>query len=119
MASGADFIDVAKQYDQSGLAPLAEKWILCEGEQLRRDLEEIAFGLPVGGVSVPLELEAGVYLLHVKALTKTRGAPLDAIRPQIMDAYYAARFEEEMASWFESAKSRAANTIHLDTKPIE
>ena len=71
------------------------------------------------GVSEPLELADGVYLLYVKSQGKTRGPPLDAIRPQIMDAYYAARFEEEMASWFESAKSRAAITIHLDTKATE
>ena len=119
LASGADFIDVAKQYDQSGLASTGGKMGSFAKGQLRKDLEEIAFGLPVGGVSVPLELEAGIYLLHVKALRKQEAPPLDAIRPQIMDAYYAARFEEEMASWFESAKSRAAITIHLDTKPTE
>ena len=119
LANGVDFVSVAKQYDQSGLASTGGKMGTFARGQLRKDLEEIAFGLPVGGVSVPLELEAGIYLLHVKSLRKQEAPPLEAIRPQIMDAYYASRFEEEMASWFESAKSRAAITIHLDTKPTE
>ena len=63
LASGADFIDVAKQYDQSGLASSGGKNEPIRKRATAKDLEEIAFGLPVGGVSVPLELEAGIYLL--------------------------------------------------------
>lgn len=119
LKQGVDFVDVARQYDQSGLAQSGGKMGTFAEGQLRKDLGEIAFGLPVGGVSVPLELETGIYLLHVKAQRKQEAPPLESIRPQIMDAYYASRFEEEMASWFEAAKSRAAITIHLDKRDSE
>jgi peptidyl-prolyl cis-trans isomerase SurA len=116
---GVNFIEIAKQYDQSGLAQSGGKMGTFAKGQLRPDLEKIAFSLEVGGVSSPFELESGVYILHVKALRKQDAPPLESIRPQLMDAYYAGRFEEEMATWFEAAKSRAAITIHLDTQSPE
>jgi len=116
---GASFLEVAKQYDQSGLAQSGGQMGTFARGQLRKDLENIAFAIPVGGVSAPLELETGVYLLFVKEQRKQDAPPLDALRPQLMDAYYASRFEEEMASWFEATKSRAAITIHLEESSSE
>lgn len=82
--------------------------------QLRKDLEELAFSISVGGISEPLEMGNGVYILFVKEQRKQEAPPLETVRPQLTDAYYASRFEEEMASWFEATKSRAAIKIHLD-----
>ena len=116
---GISFLEVAKKYDQSGLAQSGGKMGTFTRGQLRKDLENVAFGIPVGGVSTPLELESGVYLLFVKEQRKQEAPALDDLRPQLMDAYYASRFEEEMASWFEASKSRAAITIHLEESPSE
>ena len=116
---GTSFLEVAKQYDQSGLAQSGGQMGTFARGQLRKDLENIAFGIPVGGVSAPLELETGVYLLFVKEKRKQEAPSLDELRPQLMDAYYASRFEEEMESWFEASKSRAAITIQLKESPSE
>lgn len=114
LEQGVPFWEVAKQYDQSGLAQSGGKMGTFARGQLRKDLEELAFSIPVGGISEPLEMGNGVYILFVKEQRKQEAPPLETLRPQLTDAYYASRFEEEMASWFEATKSRAAIKIHLE-----
>ena len=56
LAGGADFNQLAQQYDQSGLAQIGGKMGTFAKGQLRKEFDEIAFSLPVGGVSEPLSL---------------------------------------------------------------
>lgn len=115
---GMSFADVAKQYDQSGLAQSGGKMGTFGKGQLRKDIDAVAFGMQVGEVKT-IDVGTGVYLLFVKEQRKQEAPPLESLRPQLMDAYYASRFEEEMETWYESTKSRAAITIQLEDVPSD
>jgi len=115
---GMPFADVAKQYDQSGLAQSGGKMGTFGKGQLRQDIDAVAFGMQVGEVKT-IDVGTGVYLLFVKEQRKQEAPPLESLRPQLMDAYYASRFEEEMETWYESTKSRAAITIQLEDVPSD
>lgn len=113
-AAGTSFQVLAKRYDQSGLAGVSGSMGAFAKGQLRADLERIAFGLKDGSMSDPLQVGNGVYLLYVDGRRKQTPPSFEEVKPQLMDAYYAQRFEQEMDIWYETAKSRAAISVHLE-----
>jgi parvulin-like peptidyl-prolyl isomerase len=113
-SAGTSFQALAKRYDQSGLAGVSGSMGSFAKGQLRADLERIAFALQDGQMSEPLRVGSGVYLLYVDGRRKQAPPSFEEVKPQLMDAYYAQRFEQEMDIWYETAKSRAAIAVHLD-----
>lgn len=112
-AEGTDFKMLASIYDQAGLASIGGAMGAFTNGQLRADLNATAFGLEVGSISQPIDNGAGQLILFVEKKYKQEAPPFEQVKPQLLDAYYAERFEREMDIWFITAKGRSAISIHL------
>ena len=116
--NGVPFADLAKKYDQSGLASAGGKMGTFAQGKLRADIDQIAFSLEPMKISDPLSTNNGVYLLYVGAKYKQDPPPFDTVKPQLLDAFYADKFETELHNWYTIAKSRAALDIRLQDYPV-
>ena len=117
--AGTDFKTLASLYDQAGLASIGGAMGAFADGQLREDINAVAFGLETGGISQPLDNGAGQLILFVDKKYKEEAPPFEEVRPQMLDAYYAERFEQEMEAWFTTSKQRSAISVHLTEKEIE
>ena len=111
--AGTDFKTLASIYDQAGLASIGGAMGAFTNGQLRADLNAVAFGLEAGAISEPIDNGAGLLILYVDRKYQQEAPPFESIKPQLLDAYYAERFEREMDIWFTTAKQRSAISIHL------
>ena len=113
IADGIAFSSIARQYDESGLGGAGGKMGSFAEGQLRADLNDVAFSLEKGETSSLIQTETGQMFLHVSDIYTQDPPPFEQVRPQLLDSYYAERFELEMNSWFETTKRRAAIDIKL------
>ena len=113
IADGIEFSIIARQYDESGLGGAGGKMGSFVEGQLRSDLNDVAFSLEKGETSALIQTETGQMFLHVSDSYAQAPPPFEQVRPQLLDSYYAERFELEMNSWFETTKRRAAIDIKL------
>lgn len=117
--AGTDFKTLASLYDQAGLASIGGAMGAFAEGQLREDINAVAFGLEAGAISQPVDNGTGQLVLFVEKKYKQDAPPFEEVRPQMLDAYYAERFEQEMDVWFTTSKQRSAISIHLLEKEIE
>ena len=113
--SGKSFADVAAAYDEGGFGSNGGKMGSFAQGSLRPDLDQAAFKTPIGKLSSPVCDQTGCYMLFVFAEQKKEGPAFSELRPQLLDAYYAERFEAETRIWTEQAKRRASIEIKLAT----
>ncbi len=118
-ATGTSFKTLASIYDQAGLASIGGAMGSFTNGQLRADLNNVAFGLEAGKISEPIDNGAGQLILYVDKKYKQEAPPFEDVKPQLLDVYYAERFEREMDIWFTTAKQRSAISIHLTEQSAE
>jgi len=106
-AATDDFAAVAQETSQAGtrgggglLGPLKR------GE-LAPQLEQLAFTLPVGGVSEVLEMPYGFHILKVESRTEDRFTPLDEVRETLRTALENKKFAEQREEYLKKARANA------------
>ena len=115
LANGELFSSLAAQLDEGGFASANGRMGKFKQGTLRPDLDKVAFSLEVGKVSEPLCDQAGCFLLQVFSKSDVAAPTFESMRAQILDEYYAKRFERELALWADQARRKASIEIKLAT----
>jgi peptidyl-prolyl cis-trans isomerase SurA len=96
LAAGEDFGALAREVSEAGtraegglIGPLGR-------DDLSAQLAEVAFSIPVGSVSAPLEAPYGFHLLKVESRTDDRTPPLDEVRDRLRELLERRAMEEKM-----------------------
>jgi parvulin-like peptidyl-prolyl isomerase len=110
--AGSDFAALSKQYDESGFGAQGGEMGRFGPGELVGDLDRVVFSLPEGGISEPLVLEQGVFLIRVAAL-ESGAQDFETVKDQIMEQVYEERMTDEQDRWFKQARARASIRILL------
>ena len=109
-----DPLTLAKELDES---PFAGDMGVLDTNSLRDDLNPAAFETAVGTLSEPVCDATGCFVFYPISKEKGSNQTFEQLRPQLLDAYYAERFEREQQKWAEQAKRRATIDITLVEHP--
>jgi peptidyl-prolyl cis-trans isomerase SurA len=112
--SGTPFEEIVSQYDEGGFDTSEGKMGVFPEGQLREDLNEPAFSVPIGQFSDPIDTEKGTFVLYIIDRRPQGAPPFEEMRGQLLDEYYDVRFEREMDVWFSQAKRRAHIQVKLE-----
>jgi peptidyl-prolyl cis-trans isomerase SurA len=109
-----DPLTLSKELDES---PFSGDMGLLNMNSLRDDLNPAAFQTPLKTLSEPVCDATGCFVFY--PVSKEKGAlqSFEELKPQLLDAYYAERFEREQQKWAEQAKRRAIINIKLEEVP--
>jgi peptidyl-prolyl cis-trans isomerase SurA len=82
---GAPFAEMAKVYSQSPSAPQGGDMGKVDRKTLREELAKVAFALPPGKRSDPIEVGNSVFLLYVESAEPAHTRTLSEVRQEIED----------------------------------
>ena len=109
-----DPLTLAKELDES---PFSGDMGVLDTNSLREDLNPAAFETPVETLSEPVCDTTGCFVFYPVSKEKGATQNFEQLRPQLLEAYYAERFEREQQKWSEQAKRRATIEIKLVEHP--
>lgn len=114
---GKPFADVAAAQDQGPYGANGGHMGSFRQGELVSTLNDPAFALPVGGVSDPILMPQGIFILYVFDRKTADAQPFEAARDQLFEQVYSARIDDEMAQWAQQARRKAAVSVKL--LPVE
>lgn len=80
------------------------------------EMDKAAFSLPVGGVSEPILMPFGFFVISPLNRRVQDPRPFEELRPELEEAVYQQRMAEETAEWTEQARRQASVVIKLDAR---
>jgi peptidyl-prolyl cis-trans isomerase SurA len=102
-----DFAALAREVSEAGTqADGGQLGPLKKGE-LSEQLEEIAFGLPVGEVSELLEMPYGFHIIKIETRSEETIAPIEEIGEQLRRWLEDRKFQEQREAYLEKARAEA------------
>jgi peptidyl-prolyl cis-trans isomerase SurA len=117
--AGEDFAALARSYSSApSRAHGGDVGELAQGE-MNRDLEKVAFALPVGGVSDPLPVEGGYRIIKVTAKTSGSVTPYEAAKDKVRDQIMSARFEKAYDAYMEELRKTASIELRVREVPLQ
>lgn len=115
LAAGEPFATVAAEVDEGPFKAQGGRMGTFRQGELVPELEGPVSALAVGGVSEPVVMSHGVFLLTVFDRRAADPPPFDEVRGQLTEQVYGQRIEEELEQWLQSARRRAAVAIKLES----
>lgn len=101
------FDAVAEQVSEAGTKSAGGLIGGLERGDLSETLEQIAFSLPIGETSEPIETPYGWHILKIESRTDEAVKPLDEIKDQVRKAVESTRYQENLASFLLKARQEA------------
>lgn len=99
LVSGESFEKVAREMSDAPDADDGGHLGRIEKGQMMPEIENVAFVLPKGEVSHPVQSGVGLHILKVNERETADAVPLDQIRDQIKERLYAEAIQERFNSW--------------------
>ena len=96
---GADFATMAKSYSQDSRAEDGGDWDWIEGETLRKDLSEIAFGLKENQVSQIIEDDRSLRIMMVEAKRYGATKPFKEVKEDVERRVLLEKRKEAVGRW--------------------
>jgi parvulin-like peptidyl-prolyl isomerase len=114
--AGENFAELAKQYSEAGTQ--AEGGLLGELKRgdLSMQLEVVAFNLPQGEVSDPIETPYGFHILMVEERTVGEQLSLDDTRDQLRLFLEDQKYQEELRTFREKIRAEAEWCVKVQYK---
>lgn len=106
--SGQNFAQLAKTFSDDQATKLSGGELGEIGhEQLPPAVDDVAFRLPVGGVSDPIKGPDGYYIVRVSARKEATGPDFEKEKENLRKQLADQRRQEEQARWFASLQAQA------------
>ena len=103
---GATFAEMASIYSQGSQQHQQGDWGWIERSVLRKELGDVAFSLPVGKVSDPINLPDAVYLMAVEDKKTAHAKPLADVRGDIEKTLRTQEQTELAKKWIDGLKKK-------------
>jgi peptidyl-prolyl cis-trans isomerase SurA len=110
--AGADFVQAAKLYADKGWGSGADLLTVRRGE-LAPEIEAVAFGLPVGGVSEPIRTPSGYHVIKIQKVRTEPIAPLSEVREMIRERLFQEKYEAKRKDYIASLRAQSAIQVFL------
>lgn len=107
LEAGADFGDLARQYSQDDMSRRGGDWGWIKREDIRRELSSIAFNLPAGGYSQPVELEGNIFILYVEEKREETIQPVAQVRELIEEVLIGEIARETQERWLQDLRRKS------------
>jgi peptidyl-prolyl cis-trans isomerase SurA len=104
---GADFSSIARKYSRDDMASNGGEWGWIKKNEIRKELEEIAFNLPRNSYSQPIVLDGNVFILYVKDKHEQGVKPLDQVRDEIEDKILEQIAQNAQRKWVDRLRKEA------------
>ncbi len=111
LLAGEDFGAVARELSQAPSASAGGRVGPFGHGEMLPELERVAFALPVGEISEPIETEHGFHIIRVESRTEARVRTFEEVREPIHERLWQRRFQEALSEFL--AKARAEATIEV------
>ncbi|SDZ64433.1 foldase protein PrsA [Evansella caseinilytica] len=108
LEAGEDFAELANEFstDSVSSANGGELGFFGKGE-MAEEFEKVAFSLPIGEVSEPVETEFGFHLIEVQEKQEEEEATLETARSDIEDMLREQKLQEEYYIWLEELNAQS------------
>jgi len=103
---GASFSEMATIYSQGSQQHQAGDWGWETRSGLRKEFAEVAFALPVGQVSEPIDVGDNIYLMLVEEKKSAQTKPLSAVRGEIEQTLRAQQQAQLQKQWIDGLKKK-------------
>jgi len=110
-APGADFAKIAGEASDAGTKNAGGLLGPLKKGDLSKQIEDVAFALPVGEVGPVLEMPYGFHIVKVEKRADERKKPLDEVREDIRTKLENAKYREALKAFLEKARSEATVEI--------
>lgn len=117
--AGESFAALAAQVDEGPYGANGGKMGTFQKGELLPALDEPLSALSVGGVTDPVEMPQGVFVLSVLGLRTADARPFEEVRDQVFDQVYATRVEDETWQWYQQQRRKAAISVKLESPPAQ
>ncbi len=104
--SGADFIDLAKQYSEFGPADGGELGVF-EAQSLSPTIAKAIQDLAAGQYSTIVDTDQGYQIFFVRDIVRQSGKTLDEARPEIEEILFRRLVDEKFESWISDLRERS------------
>jgi parvulin-like peptidyl-prolyl isomerase len=105
--SDEDFATLAKEISEAGTSAGGGKFGPLKKPDLAEALAEVAYTLPVGGVSELMETPYGFHIVKVVSRIDEHTKPLDEVRKPIREYLQSRKFRTELESFLEKARAES------------
>lgn len=109
---GADFAKLSAENDEAGFGSQGGEMGSFAVGELVPELDRVVFGLQVGQVSAPIQVETGVFVVRLQDL-ESSAADFESVKGQLQEQVFEARMTEEQERWFQQARGKASIRILL------
>jgi len=117
--AGEPFASVAKEVDEGPYGANGGLMGTFHKGELLPELDGPLEALQPGGVTEPIDMPQGVFLLGVLARHTEDARPFEEVREQVFNQVYASRVQDETVQWYEQQKRKAAISIKLESPPAQ
>jgi peptidyl-prolyl cis-trans isomerase SurA len=111
--AGEDFEALAKQYSQAPGADTGGHLGALRKGSLDPGFEEVAFGLPDGGIGGPVRSAFGFHVIKAFARKQLPTPPLEEVKAELQRELMEKRQREEVAKWVQELKKKAFIDVRL------
>jgi len=109
--AGADFSKVATEASDAGTKSAGGLLGPLKRGDLSKQIEDVAFTLPVGEVGPVLEMPYGFHIVKVESRTDERRKPFTEVHDQIRAKLENAKYRDALRAFLEKARSEATVEI--------
>lgn len=106
LKEGTPFTELATVYSQGSQQREGGDWGWVQRSVLRKELGDIAFSLPVGKVSDPIDASDAVYLMLVEEAKPSHARPLTEVRGDIEKTLLAQQQAQLQKTWIDGLKKK-------------
>jgi len=103
---GATFTEMAGVYSQGSQQHQGGDWGWVERSVLRKDLADVAFTLPIGQVSEPIDAGDTIYLMQVEEKKAAAAKPLASVREEIEKTLRTQQQAKLQKQWIDGLKKK-------------
>lgn len=115
--AGEPFSKVAAEVDEGPYGAHEGKMGTFSAGELLPVLDDPLVALEPGGVSDPIDMPQGVFVLTVLQRRTADARPFEEVRDQVFDQVYATRVDDEVLQWYQQQRRRAAISVKLESPP--
>jgi peptidyl-prolyl cis-trans isomerase SurA len=102
LRQGKDLKEVIKE---SGFIP--NVFTASQGGELRKELEDVLFGLKPGEVSEPIQITSSFYVFQLLKIIPAHRQPISRVQNAIHELLYEKKMQEAMVKWVDELKKKA------------
>lgn len=117
--AGEAFSVVAREVDEGPYGANGGKMGTFGQGELLPVLDDPLSTLADGGVSDPIDLPQGVFVLTVFGRRTADARPFEEVRDQVFDQVYSARVDDEIFQWYQQQRRKSAISVKLESPPSE